>query len=106
MTAIAPQMVRPGNLRQLLPLALSVLLVLTAIAYPLTSGPPRNVVTWTLVLLGAAVSVTHAWLSRGARVGAGVLVLVAGRRHAPMWCSSVHSTRTAAARPPAASCVM
>jgi putative membrane protein len=65
------------ELRPPLPLALSVLLVLTAIAYPLTSGPPRDVVTWTLVLLGAAVSVTHAWLSRGVRVGAGLLVLVA-----------------------------
>jgi uncharacterized membrane protein len=76
MTATA---LRAGRrqLRPPLPLALSVLLVLAAIAYPLTSGTPRDVVTWTLVLLGAAVSVTHAWLSRGARVGAGLLGLVA-----------------------------
>jgi uncharacterized membrane protein len=67
----------PARLRPLLPLALSVLLVLTAIAYPLTSGGARDAVTWTLVLLGAAVSITHAALSRGARVGAGLLVLVA-----------------------------
>jgi putative membrane protein len=51
--------------------------VLVAIAYPLTSGGARDVVTWAIVLLGAALSVTHAWLSRGARTGLGVLGLVA-----------------------------
>jgi uncharacterized membrane protein len=75
-TTVALRAVGRGELRPLVPLALSVLLVLTAIAYPLTSGLPRDVVTWTLVLLGAAVSVTHAGLSRGARTGAGLLVLV------------------------------
>jgi len=77
MTAVALRAPGRGRLRPLLPVALSMLLVLTAIAYPLTSGGARDAVTWTLVLLGAAVSVTHAGLSRGARVGAGLLVLVA-----------------------------
>jgi uncharacterized membrane protein len=60
-----------------LPLALAGLLVLAAIAYPLTHGAPRDAVTWTIVLLGAAVSVAHAGLSRGWRTGVGVLLLVA-----------------------------
>jgi putative membrane protein len=61
-----------------LPLALAVLLVLTAIAYPLTAGADRNAVSWTIVVLGAGLSVVHAGLSRGARVGLGVFLLVAG----------------------------
>jgi uncharacterized membrane protein len=77
MTVVALRASRRPDARSLLPLALAVLLVLTAIAYPLTSGTARDAVTWTLVLLGAAVSVAHAWLSRGARVGAGLLALVA-----------------------------
>ena len=60
-----------------LPLGLALLLVLTAIAYPLTDGSGRDVVSWTIVLLGSGVSISHAWLSRGARTGIGVLVLVA-----------------------------
>jgi putative membrane protein len=60
------------------PLLLAVLLILTAIAYPLTAGPGRDAVSWTIVLLGAALSVVHAGLSRGRRTGAGVLLLVAG----------------------------
>ena len=60
------------------PLALAGLLVLAAIAYPLTHGGARHAVTWTIVLLGAAVSVTHAGTSRGWRTGVGVLLLVAG----------------------------
>jgi uncharacterized membrane protein len=60
-----------------LPLALALLLVGTAIAYPLTDGPTRDAVSWSIVLLGAGVSVSHAALSRGARTGLGVLVLVA-----------------------------
>ena len=60
------------------PLALAGLLVLAAIAYPLTHGGARDAVTWTIVLLGAAVSVTHAGISRGWRTGVGVLLLVAG----------------------------
>ncbi|TFV86642.1 carotenoid biosynthesis protein [Blastococcus sp. CT_GayMR16] len=57
-------------------MALAVLLVLTAIAYPLTSGAGRDAVSWTIVVLGAGLSVTHAGLSRGARVGAGLALLV------------------------------
>jgi len=60
------------------PLALAGLLVLAAIAYPLTHGGARDAVTWTIVLLGAAAAVTHAGISRGWRTGVGVLLLVAG----------------------------
>jgi uncharacterized membrane protein len=63
--------------RRMLPLVLAGALVLTAIAYPLSSGPARDTVSWTIVLLGALLSVVHAGLSRGARAGAGLLVLVA-----------------------------
>jgi len=76
-TTLAVRGVGGRDLRPALPLAPSVLLVLTAIAYPLTSGSARDAVTWALVLLGAAVSGMHAWLSRGARVGGGLLALVA-----------------------------
>ena len=62
--------------RRMLPLVLAGALVLTAIAYPLSSGPARDTVSWTIVLLGALLSVVHAGLSRGARAGAGLLVLV------------------------------
>src|SRR4029453_12127593 len=51
--------------------------IATAIAYPLTSGSARDGVSWAIVVLGAALAVVHAGLSRGARVGAGVLLLVA-----------------------------
>jgi uncharacterized membrane protein len=59
-----------------LPLGLAGLLVLTAIAYPLTDGAGRDAVSWAIVLLGAALSVVHAGVSRGARTGAGVLLVV------------------------------
>jgi uncharacterized membrane protein len=59
-----------------LPGVLAGLLVLTAIAYPLTDGAGRDAVSWTIVLLGAALSVVHAGLGSGARTGAGVLLLV------------------------------
>jgi uncharacterized membrane protein len=65
-------------LRSGLPLLLAAALVATAIAYPLTSGPARDAVSWAIVLLGATLSVVHAGLSRGARIGAGVLLLVGG----------------------------
>nr|WP_204332615.1 carotenoid biosynthesis protein [Geodermatophilus sabuli] len=58
------------------PWVLAALLVLTAISYPLTEGPARTTVSWTIVLLGAALSVGHAGLSRGRVTGAGVLLLV------------------------------
>jgi len=60
-----------------LPLALTVALLGTAIAYPLTDGPARDAVSWAIVLLGAGVSISHATVSRGLRTGVGVLVLVA-----------------------------
>jgi uncharacterized membrane protein len=70
--------VRPSARAGAPPLVLALLLVLTAIAYPLTSGPARDAVSWTIVVLGAALSVVHAGISRGRRTGAGVLLLVAG----------------------------
>jgi uncharacterized membrane protein len=60
------------------PLVLAAVLVLTAIAYPLSVGAGRDLVSWAIVILGAALSVVHAWLSRGRRTGVGVLLLVAG----------------------------
>jgi uncharacterized membrane protein len=63
--------------RRVLPLVLAAALILTAIAYPLSSGPARDAVSWTIVALGSLLSVVHAGLSRGARTGAGLLVLVA-----------------------------
>jgi len=60
-----------------LPLGLALLLVGTAIAYPLTDGSARDAVSWAIVLLGAGVSVSHAAVSRGLRTGLGVLALVA-----------------------------
>jgi uncharacterized membrane protein len=59
------------------PLVLALALVATAIAYPLTDGSARDVVSWTIVLLGAALSVVHPALSRGLRTGVGVLGVVA-----------------------------
>lgn len=68
--------VRPGSRAAALPWVPAVLLVLTAIAYPLTAdgSATRDAVSWTIVLLGATVSVAHATVSRGARTGAGVLL--------------------------------
>jgi putative membrane protein len=58
------------------PLVLAALLVLAAIAYPLTEGAARDTVSWTIVLLGAALSVVHAWAGYGVRTAVGVLALV------------------------------
>jgi uncharacterized membrane protein len=74
-TALAGSIPRPV-LRRSLPPVLAVLLVLTAIAYPLTDGSGRDAVSWTIVVLGAVLSVVHAALSRGARTGVGVLLVV------------------------------
>ncbi len=60
------------------PAVLALAMVGTAIAYPLTSGSARDAVSWTIVVLGSVLSVAHAALSRGARTGLGVLLLVAG----------------------------
>ena len=67
-----------GTAGRALPVVLAVALVATAIAYPLTAGPARDVVSWAIVLIGATLSVAHAGISRGLRTGAGVLGLVAG----------------------------
>ncbi|NEK84493.1 carotenoid biosynthesis protein [Blastococcus saxobsidens] len=64
------------TVRRLVPLALALALVGTAIAYPLTDGGTRNAVSWAIVLLGATLSVVHASLSRGLRAGVTVLLLV------------------------------
>jgi uncharacterized membrane protein len=70
---------RPGSRPAALPWAPAVLLVLTAIAYPLTDdgGAVRDAVSWAIVLLGSTVSVVHASVGRGARTGAGVLLVTA-----------------------------
>ena len=60
------------------PPALAGALVLSAIAYPLSDGTTRDTVSWTIVLLGAAVAVLSAAAGKGIRTGAAVLVLVAG----------------------------
>jgi uncharacterized membrane protein len=76
-TAVAARVLpRPRGAMRVLPLVVAGALVLTAIAYPLTSGSARDAVSWTIVVLGSLLSVLHAGLSRGARTGIGVLVLV------------------------------
>jgi uncharacterized membrane protein len=74
--SVAVPTTRRWGHRAAVPLALAVALVLTAIAYPLADDDTRDPVSWAIVLLGAALSVVHAWLSRGPRTGLGVLVLV------------------------------
>jgi uncharacterized membrane protein len=66
-----------GAVPGLVPLVLAAVLVLTSIAYPLASGSGRDAVSWSIVLLGAALSVAHATASRGWRTGVGLLALVA-----------------------------
>ncbi len=75
MTSTLAPPTRPQAART--PIVLAALLILTAIAYPLTSGGARDAVSWTIVGLGAGLSVVHAGLSRGGRVGAGLLAVVA-----------------------------
>jgi uncharacterized membrane protein len=67
---------RPAG-RGWVPVVPALLLVATAIAYPLTDGAARDAVSWAIVLLGATVSVAHAAVSRGRRTGLAVLGLVA-----------------------------
>ncbi|WP_254781198.1 carotenoid biosynthesis protein [Modestobacter sp. DSM 44400] len=62
----------------MLPWVLAGAVVLTAIAYPLTDGAARDAVSWSIVLLGAGVSIVAATVGRGWRTGLGVLVTVAG----------------------------
>ncbi|MFD2092217.1 carotenoid biosynthesis protein [Blastococcus deserti] len=72
----APPAPRPSTARRVLPLVLAAALVLTAIAYPLSSGPARDAVSWTIVVLGSLLSVVHAGAARGLRTAIGLLVLV------------------------------
>jgi uncharacterized membrane protein len=69
---------RPGPpaVLRVVPMLLAGALVLTAIAYPLSSGPTRDAVSWTIVVLGSLLSVVHAALSRGARTAAVLLLVV------------------------------
>jgi uncharacterized membrane protein len=73
----APRTAAPFPLVRWAPLVLAGALVLTAIAYPLVEGPGRDAVSWTIVLLGAGVSVLSAAARCGWRTGLGVLALVA-----------------------------
>jgi uncharacterized membrane protein len=73
---VAGSRTSPPPLLRWAPLVLAGALVLTAISYPLTDGAGRNAVSWTIVLLGAGVSVLSAVAGRGWRTGLGVLVLV------------------------------
>ena len=77
MTAAVLRGGRRGTLPRIVPLLLTGLLILAAIAYPLATGSGRDTVTWAIVVLGAAGSVVHAAVSRGGRTAAGVLVLAA-----------------------------
>jgi uncharacterized membrane protein len=74
-TAVATPVV-PRAARRL-PWLLAGALVLVAVAYPLTGGAARDTVSWTIVLLGGALSVAHAWVAHGRRTGLGVLAVVA-----------------------------
>src|SRR5690606_5910976 len=60
------------------PMASAILLILTQIAYPLTSGTALDQVTIAVVLLSAATALTHATVTRGVRYAAGVLVIISG----------------------------
>jgi putative membrane protein len=73
--AAARALVRPSQ-RPAVPLLLAALLVLTAIAYPLTDGSARDTVSWTIVVLGSVLSVVHAALAHGARTALVLLLLV------------------------------
>ena len=76
MTAVVTARARRTTPVALVPLALALLLIGTAIAYPLTSGDARDAVSWTIVVLGSARSVVHAGLSRGWRTALGLLLIV------------------------------
>lgn len=70
---------RPSRaaLPRAVPWLLTALLIGTAIAYPLTSAGGRGAVTWTIVVLGATLSITHAAVSRGAPTAVRVLLTTA-----------------------------
>ena len=78
MTSVVVPHVPRAALARAAPLLLAGLLIASSIAYPLTSGAGRDRVTWTIVVLGAALTVTHAALSRGASTAIRVLLLTVG----------------------------
>ena len=61
-----------------LPWVTAVLLILTQIAYPLTTGASRDGVTAAVVILSALTALAHAAVTRGPRYAAGFLVIVSG----------------------------
>jgi uncharacterized membrane protein len=61
-----------------LPALAAILLILSQIAYPLTSGAGRNRVIAAVVILSALTALTHATVTRGPRYAAGFLVIVSG----------------------------
>ncbi|HEY0125787.1 MAG TPA: carotenoid biosynthesis protein [Blastococcus sp.] len=77
MTAVVSAGPGAATVARALPLLLTGSLILTAIAYPLTSGAARDTVSWTIVVLGSLLSVVHAGVSRGLRTASGLLLLVA-----------------------------
>lgn len=60
-------------MRTRLPWALLAALILAQICYPLTTGGTRAAITVATVLLGYAMSVTHAFLTRGRRAAAALI---------------------------------
>ena len=78
MTSVVVPHVPRAVLARAVPLLLAGLLIASSIAYPLTAGPDRDAVTWTIVVLGAALTLSHAGLSRGAPTAVRVLLLITG----------------------------
>ncbi|HSP38985.1 MAG TPA: carotenoid biosynthesis protein, partial [Frankiaceae bacterium] len=68
----------PQQLPQWLPATFAVATVLAQIAYPLTSGDARDVLTVLTVLLFAAASVTAAWQAGGRRFAGRLLLVTVG----------------------------
>jgi putative membrane protein len=62
-------------MRRAVPWALFAALVLTQICYPLTGGRTRAAFTVLTVVLGYLLSVSHAWLTRGARTAAALVAV-------------------------------
>jgi len=64
--------------RRVLPWAMLALLVLAQIGYPLTGGGTRAGLTVATVVIGFVLSVGHAWLARGPRTAAALLLVTTG----------------------------
>ncbi|MGQ4617188.1 carotenoid biosynthesis protein [Nocardia sp. R7R-8] len=76
----SPAQPRPGyrSASFLLPLVVVVLTIVAQIGYPLAAGAARDRVTVAVVLLSAAVALTHATATRGLRYAVGFLLIVSG----------------------------